>query len=200
MCDGQTTKRPIAGPPSGRCLAGCGHSAVHSRKQKADPPPSQSGQNSRNGRWPLACRTALGSRLFIFRSYGDHNAGWRANTPVALGAFGGTEEGEGRRNGGMEREWLRGWYRRAEPSTSDSWSSPKLLEVHQARRASSATQRRVPMLRFMSRVATARTVRACLARRSTERRSPITAWLRSLRVDLLRSALNQSTFDSISHS
>jgi hypothetical protein len=99
----------------------------------------------------------------------------------------------------MERAWLRGWYRRAEPSTSDSWSSPK-LEVRQARRASSAEQRRVPMLRFMSRVATARTVRACLARRSTERRSPITAWLRSLRVDLLRSALNQSTFDSISHS
>ena len=60
----------------------------------------------------------------------------------------------------MERVWLRGWYRRAEPSTSDSWSSPK-LEVRQARRASSAAQRRVPMLRFMSRVATARTVRAC---------------------------------------
>ena len=46
--------RPIAGPPSGHCLAGCGHSAVRSREQKR-PPSSQSGQNSQNGRWPLVC-------------------------------------------------------------------------------------------------------------------------------------------------
>ena len=30
--------RPIAGPPSGHCLAGCGHSAVRSREQKRTPP------------------------------------------------------------------------------------------------------------------------------------------------------------------
>ena len=40
-----------------------------------------------------------GSRLFIFRSYGDHNAGWRANTPVALAAFG------AHRRGRREEEW-----------------------------------------------------------------------------------------------
>ena len=31
------TNRPIAGPPNGRCLAGCGHSAVRSREQKRTP-------------------------------------------------------------------------------------------------------------------------------------------------------------------
>ena len=49
------TNRPIAGPPtSGRCLAGCGHSAVRSPKQKRTVL-SQRGQNTRNGHWPPAC-------------------------------------------------------------------------------------------------------------------------------------------------
>ena len=41
--------RPIAGPPNGRCLAGCCHSAVRSRNQKRTAP-SQSGQYTRNAR------------------------------------------------------------------------------------------------------------------------------------------------------
>ena len=49
-----STQAGQSGPPSGRCLAGCGHSAVRSQKQKRTAP-SQSGQNARNGRWPLAC-------------------------------------------------------------------------------------------------------------------------------------------------
>ena len=88
--------RPIAGPPNGRCLAGCCHSAVRSRNQKRTAP-SQSGQYTWNARWPLAC---------IRHCSGLHDGGVRSvrsslrrppllATPIATPLQGGRPERRG---------------------------------------------------------------------------------------------------------